>query len=109
MILKTYTLDTKYTGTGVVNAVGWCNNVSWNVGPMVNSHYKTAIERYEWKRLKFNRSIVPMQHFSLNLAENIKKESKSNDEDNNDVIFGSHINEDSSDEDKEEKNFVGQG
>ncbi|CAF0782857.1 unnamed protein product [Brachionus calyciflorus] len=55
-----------------VQAVGWCNNVSWNVGPMVYLQYKSAIERYEWNRLKFYKSIVPMVHLSWNLAKNIK-------------------------------------
>uniref|UniRef100_A0A4Y6EQY7 [histone H3]-trimethyl-L-lysine(27) demethylase n=1 Tax=Brachionus koreanus TaxID=1199090 RepID=A0A4Y6EQY7_9BILA len=55
-----------------VQAVGWCNNVSWNVGPMVYMQYKSAMERYEWNRLKLYKSIVPMVHLSWNLARNIK-------------------------------------
>ena len=55
-----------------VQAVGWCNNVSWNVGPMHYGQYKSAIERYEWNRLKLYKSIVPMVHLSWNLARNIK-------------------------------------
>lgn len=55
-----------------VQAVGWCNNVSWNVGPMVYMQYRSAMERYEWNRLKLYKSIVPMVHLSWNLARNIK-------------------------------------
>jgi len=55
-----------------VQSVGWCNHVSWNVGPLVYQQYKLAIERYEWNKLKFYKSIVPMVHLSWNLAINIK-------------------------------------
>jgi hypothetical protein len=33
-----------------VQSIGWCNNVSWNVGPMCYMQYKSAMERYEWNR-----------------------------------------------------------
>ncbi|RNA03511.1 lysine-specific demethylase, partial [Brachionus plicatilis] len=55
-----------------VQAVGWCNNVSWNVGPMLYMQYRSAIERYEWNRLKLYKSLVPMVHLTWNLARNIK-------------------------------------
>lgn len=55
-----------------VQAIGWCNNVSWNVGPMCYMQYKSALERYEWNRLRFYKSIVPMVHLSWQLARNIK-------------------------------------
>ncbi len=55
-----------------VQSVGWCNHISWNVGPLVYLQYKLAIERYEWNKLKFYKSIVPMVHLSWNMARNIK-------------------------------------
>ncbi|XP_061679729.1 histone demethylase UTY [Syngnathoides biaculeatus] len=55
-----------------VQAVGWCNNVAWNVGPLTAHQYKLAVERYEWNKLQSVKSIVPMIHLSWNLARNIK-------------------------------------
>jgi histone demethylase len=55
-----------------VQSTGWCNNVSWNIGPLVYAQYKSAIERYEWNRLRFYKSIVPMIHLSWNIARNLK-------------------------------------
>ncbi|RZF43322.1 hypothetical protein LSTR_LSTR001583 [Laodelphax striatellus] len=55
-----------------VQAVGWCNNIAWNVGPLTARQYHLAIERYEWNKLQSFKSIVPMVHLSWNLARNIK-------------------------------------
>ncbi|KAF5281219.1 hypothetical protein FQR65_LT14834 [Abscondita terminalis] len=55
-----------------VQAVGWCNNIAWNVGPLTGRQYQLAIERYEWNKLQSYKSIVPMLHLSWNLARNIK-------------------------------------
>ncbi|XP_046481518.1 histone demethylase UTY isoform X1 [Neodiprion pinetum] len=55
-----------------VQAVGWCNNIAWNVGPLTPRQYQLAIERYEWNKLQSFKSIVPMVHLSWNLARNIK-------------------------------------
>jgi hypothetical protein len=55
-----------------VQSVGWCNNVSWNVGPTVYLQYKSAMERYEWNKLRFYKSIIPMIHLTWNLARNVK-------------------------------------
>ncbi|XP_034183666.2 utx histone demethylase isoform X1 [Osmia lignaria lignaria] len=55
-----------------VQAVGWCNNIAWNVGPLTARQYQLAIERYEWNKLQSFKSIVPMVHLSWNLARNIK-------------------------------------
>ena len=55
-----------------VQSIGWCNNVSWNAGPMCYMQYKSAMERYEWNRLRFFKSIVPMLHLSWQLARNVK-------------------------------------
>ena len=54
-----------------VQAIGWCNNVAWNVGPLTGRQYQLAIERYEWNKLQQFKSIVPMIHLSWNLARNI--------------------------------------
>ncbi|XP_069429675.1 lysine-specific demethylase 6A-like isoform X1 [Ovis canadensis] len=55
-----------------VQAVGWCNNIAWNVGPLTASQYKLAVERYEWNKLQSVKSLVPMVHLSWNMARNIK-------------------------------------
>ncbi|XP_039601087.1 lysine-specific demethylase 6A isoform X3 [Polypterus senegalus] len=55
-----------------VQAVGWCNNIAWNVGPLTAHQYKLAVERYEWNKLQSVKSIVPMIHLSWNMARNIK-------------------------------------
>lgn len=55
-----------------VQSVGWCNNIAWNVGPIVYSQFKSAIERYEWNKYTHFKSIVPLVHLTWNLARNIK-------------------------------------
>ncbi|EDS26865.1 uty-prov protein [Culex quinquefasciatus] len=55
-----------------VQAIGWCNNIAWNVGPLTARQYQLAVERYEWNKLESYKSIVPMVHLSWNLARNIK-------------------------------------
>uniref|UniRef100_A0A8C0J0R1 [histone H3]-trimethyl-L-lysine(27) demethylase n=1 Tax=Chelonoidis abingdonii TaxID=106734 RepID=A0A8C0J0R1_CHEAB len=55
-----------------VQAIGWCNNIAWNVGPLTACQYKLAVERYEWNKLQSIKSIVPMIHLSWNMARNIK-------------------------------------
>ncbi|XP_063306215.1 lysine-specific demethylase 6A isoform X2 [Pelobates fuscus] len=55
-----------------VQAIGWCNNIAWNVGPLTAFQYKLAVERYEWNKLQCVKSVVPMVHLSWNMARNIK-------------------------------------
>uniref|UniRef100_H9FZD4 [histone H3]-trimethyl-L-lysine(27) demethylase n=1 Tax=Macaca mulatta TaxID=9544 RepID=H9FZD4_MACMU len=55
-----------------VQAIGWGNNIAWNVGPLTACQYKLAVERYEWNKLQSVKSIVPMVHLSWNMARNIK-------------------------------------
>ncbi|XP_023229643.1 histone demethylase UTY-like [Centruroides sculpturatus] len=55
-----------------VQAVGWCNNIAWNVGPLIAKQYQLAVERYEWNKLQSFKSIVPMVHLTWNFARNIK-------------------------------------
>lgn len=55
-----------------VQAVGWCNNIAWNVGPLTATQYQLALERYEWNKLEKFKSIVPIVHLTWNLARNIK-------------------------------------
>ncbi|KAL3316327.1 Lysine-specific demethylase 6A [Cichlidogyrus casuarinus] len=59
-----------------VQAIGWCNNIAWNVGPMCARTYELAINRYEYNRLRNFKSIVPMVHLSWQLAKNIKVTDK---------------------------------
>ncbi|XP_041864169.1 uncharacterized protein LOC121654211 [Melanotaenia boesemani] len=55
-----------------VQAVGWCNNIAWNVGPLNSYQYQLALERFEWNEMKKVKSIVPMIHVSWNVARTIK-------------------------------------
>ncbi|XP_051996253.1 lysine-specific demethylase 6A-like isoform X1 [Xyrauchen texanus] len=67
--------DLVWLNTGTVHwvqAIGWCNNISWNVGPLTAYQYKLAVERYEWNKLQSVKSVVPMVHLSWNMARNIK-------------------------------------
>ncbi|KAJ8310175.1 hypothetical protein KUTeg_012040 [Tegillarca granosa] len=66
--------DLVWVGPGTVHwvqAVGWCNNIAWNVGPLNARQYHLALERYEWNKLQGYKSIVPMIHLSWNLSKNI--------------------------------------
>ncbi|CAL8288965.1 unnamed protein product [Lota lota] len=67
--------DLVWLNTGTVywvQAIGWCNNIAWNVGPLTAHQYKQAVERYEWNKLQSVKSMVPMVHLSWNMARNIK-------------------------------------
>uniref|UniRef100_A0A8D3BQT5 [histone H3]-trimethyl-L-lysine(27) demethylase n=1 Tax=Scophthalmus maximus TaxID=52904 RepID=A0A8D3BQT5_SCOMX len=67
--------DLVWLNTGTVHwvqAIGWCNNIAWNVGPLTAHQYKLAVERYEWNKLQSVKSVVPMVHLSWNMARNIK-------------------------------------
>ncbi|KAJ3591699.1 hypothetical protein NHX12_006831 [Muraenolepis orangiensis] len=67
--------DLVWLNTGTVHwvqAIGWCNNIAWNVGPLTAHQYMLAVERYEWNKLQSVKSIVPMIHLSWNMARNIK-------------------------------------
>lgn len=55
-----------------VQAVGYCNNIAWNVGPLTTRQYRSAIVSYEWYKLQSYKNLVPMVHLSWNLARNIK-------------------------------------
>uniref|UniRef100_A0A3P8VSN2 Lysine-specific demethylase 6B n=1 Tax=Cynoglossus semilaevis TaxID=244447 RepID=A0A3P8VSN2_CYNSE len=55
-----------------VQAVGWCNNIAWNVGPINAYQYQLALERFEWNEVKKVKSIVPMIHVTWNVARTIK-------------------------------------
>ncbi|XP_008287829.1 lysine (K)-specific demethylase 6B, b isoform X2 [Stegastes partitus] len=55
-----------------VQAVGWCNNIAWNVGPLNSYQYQLALERFEWNEVKKVKSIVPMIHVTWNVARTIK-------------------------------------
>ncbi|XP_062850355.1 lysine-specific demethylase 6B [Trichomycterus rosablanca] len=55
-----------------VQAVGWCNNIAWNVGPLHGYQYQLALERFEWNEVKKVKSIVPMIHVSWNVACTVK-------------------------------------
>ncbi|KAM9312492.1 lysine-specific demethylase 6B [Gastrophryne carolinensis] len=55
-----------------VQAIGWCNNIAWNVGPLTPYQYQLALERFEWNEVKNVKSIVPMIHVTWNVARTVK-------------------------------------
>ncbi|CAF3567234.1 unnamed protein product [Adineta steineri] len=67
--------DLVFINTGCVHwvqAIGWCNNIAWNVGPLTYNQYYAAIERYEWNKLNSCKSIVPIVHLTWNIARNMR-------------------------------------
>ncbi|KAL3847276.1 hypothetical protein ACJMK2_018196, partial [Sinanodonta woodiana] len=54
-----------------VQAIGWCNNIAWNVGPLTARQFQLGMERYEWNKMQSYKSIVPMVHLAWNMAKNI--------------------------------------
>jgi len=67
--------DLVWVNTGTVHwvqAIGWCNNIAWNVGPITGKQFRSAIERYEWNKIEKYKSIVPMIHLTWNLAKNVE-------------------------------------
>ncbi|XP_059163060.1 histone demethylase UTY-like isoform X2 [Physella acuta] len=66
--------DLVWIGPGTVHwvqAIGWCNNIAWNVGPLTYRQYTLGVERYEYNKLQSYKSIVPMITLSWNLAQNV--------------------------------------
>ncbi|CAL1541948.1 unnamed protein product [Lymnaea stagnalis] len=66
--------DLVWIGPGTVHwvqAIGWCNNIAWNVGPLTYRQYTLGVERYEYNKLQSYKSIVPMVTLSWNLAQNV--------------------------------------
>ncbi|XP_065055589.1 lysine-specific demethylase 6A-like isoform X2 [Rhopilema esculentum] len=55
-----------------VQALGWCNNIAWNVGPLTEHQFNLSVDRYEWNKLQAVKSIVPMLNLTWNLARNVK-------------------------------------
>nr|XP_039274186.1 lysine-specific demethylase 6A-like [Styela clava] len=55
-----------------VQAIGWCNNIAWNVGLISAYQYQMAVERYEYNKLTKYKSIVPLIHLTWYLAQHIR-------------------------------------
>eukprot|EP00731_Ephydatia_muelleri_P029501 Em0021g24a len=55
-----------------VQAIGVCNNIAWNSGPITAHQFRMAWERYLWNKIQNVRSIVPMVHLSWNLARRVR-------------------------------------
>jgi len=55
-----------------VQAIGWCNNIAWNIGPLTANQYESAVIRYEFNKQENFKSIVPLIQLTWNLARNIK-------------------------------------
>merc|ERR1719277_1693579 len=67
--------DLVWVGAGTVHwvqAIGWCNNIAWNVGALSWKQYQLAVERFEYNKLSNYKSIVPVIHLSWQLARNVK-------------------------------------
>jgi hypothetical protein len=59
--------DLVWVNSGCINwvqAVGWSNNIEWNVGPLTHRQYSLALERYEWNKLQV-RTIEITKLFGL--------------------------------------------
>lgn len=54
-----------------VQAVGWCNNIHWNVGPLCARQYRLAIESAEINKFILARPGVPMVQMTWNIMINI--------------------------------------
>ncbi|QQP38964.1 Uncharacterized protein FKW44_019694, partial [Caligus rogercresseyi] len=73
------TRDLVWVNSGAVTwvqASGWCNNISWSVGPLTSEQYSSSIQRYEWNKLMFHKSSVAMLHLSWNIARNVRLSDK---------------------------------
>lgn len=55
-----------------VQAIGYCNNIAWNIGPLTVNQYESAVIRYEFNKQEDFKSIVPLIQLTWNLARNIK-------------------------------------
>ncbi|KAH9285051.1 Lysine-specific demethylase 6A [Echinococcus granulosus] len=55
-----------------VQALGWCNNITWNIAPLIARQYQLAVERFEYNRLRNVKSPVPVIHLSWQLARNTR-------------------------------------
>uniref|UniRef100_A0A6F9DWN5 [histone H3]-trimethyl-L-lysine(27) demethylase n=1 Tax=Phallusia mammillata TaxID=59560 RepID=A0A6F9DWN5_9ASCI len=55
-----------------VQAVGWCNNIAWNVGLVSAYQYQMSIERYEWNKFSGYKSIVPLIQLTWSMAKHVR-------------------------------------
>uniref|UniRef100_H2YC58 Lysine-specific demethylase 6B n=1 Tax=Ciona savignyi TaxID=51511 RepID=H2YC58_CIOSA len=55
-----------------VQAVGWCNNIAWNVGLVSPHQYQMTVERYEWNKFCGYKSIVPIVQLTWNMAQHVR-------------------------------------
>uniref|UniRef100_A0A7E4VA69 JmjC domain-containing protein n=1 Tax=Panagrellus redivivus TaxID=6233 RepID=A0A7E4VA69_PANRE len=71
--------DVVWVGGGCVHwvqAVGCCNNVAWNVGPITPKQLKMSLFSYEWNKLTNFQSLVPMQRLCWKLASHAQIENR---------------------------------
>ena len=55
-----------------VQADGWCNNITWNVAPLTLQQFKLALEHFEWNKMQFQQSTIPMTSLTWNIARNVR-------------------------------------
>ena len=75
--------DYVYTNMGTIHwvqALGRCQNVAWNIGPMVGTQLRMAWERYYEMRAQKEQSLVPLHKLTWSLVDYRKQNSKYADE-----------------------------
>ncbi|CAB3411542.1 unnamed protein product [Caenorhabditis bovis] len=59
-----------------VQATGWCNNISWNIGPINLFQIRTALISYEYNKLAKFESLIPMQSLAWEFAAKLQFPNK---------------------------------
>ncbi|KAF8361621.1 hypothetical protein PRIPAC_88544 [Pristionchus pacificus] len=70
-----------------VQALGYCNNVAWNLIPNTHAQLSLAAHQYEMNKLKGYQSVVPLQ----NLFWDIAKKQRVTDEKIHSLVKGMFI------------------
>lgn len=74
--------DFVYTNMGTIHwvqALGRCQNVAWNMGPMTAKQLRLAWDRYDELRAQKEQSLVPMHKLTWSLVDFRKKANKFDD------------------------------
>lgn len=54
-----------------LQAIGWSNNIQWNVGPLCAKQFKSTSESVELNKLLYRKSEVPLVQLTWNIVMNI--------------------------------------
>lgn len=66
--------DLVWVNSGTIywlQAVGWCNNIHWNVGPLSVEQFSSALRTNEMNKYLFKKSDIPMVQLTWNIIINI--------------------------------------